>query len=249
MSNPNDALPFDLPELNQLLIRAVVRGDQIAVIDLLAKGANPSTTGGVTPVGASNTALMWASSEGYPAIARLLIDYGADINAKNTAGYTALMFAAEGDHRDIILNLLDDPALDPNAIRDRNNYQETVLMAATRHGQLDIVQRLIAMGSEINATNKIGDTALYLASERGHLYVVKALCELGAKVNTANLGGWTPLMMASALAHLEIMQVLLDYGADYRPQNNWQSTALNEASKSLRAKQAKEILIQAGATE
>ena len=122
-------------------------------------------------------------------------------------------------------------------------------MAATRHGQLDIVQRLLKMGAEINATNKIGDTALYLASERGHLYVVKVLCELGANVNTANLGGWTPLMMASALAHLEIMQVLLDYGADYRPQNNWQSTALKEARKAIRAKQATEILIRAGATE
>ena len=239
----------DLPDLNQQLIKAVVRGDENAVTDLLAKGANPSTTGGVTPVGASNTALMWAASEGYPAIARLLIDYGADINAKNAAGYTALMFAAEGDHREILLNLLDHPDLDPNAIGDRNNYQETVLMAATRHGQLDIVQRLLKMGAEINATNKIGDTALYLASERGHLYVVKVLCELGANVNTANLGGWTPLMMASALAHLEIMQVLLDYGADYRPQNNWQSTALKEARKAIRAKQATEILIRAGATE
>ena len=234
---------------NEELIRAVIRGEAIAVQDLLERGADPSTTGGVTPVGASNTALMWAASEGYLDIAKLLINCGANVNAKNDAGYTALMFATEGDRRDIVIALLDAASLDRSCVSDRNNFQETLLMTTSRHGQTDLVQRLAQMGAEINATNKIGDTALYLAAERGHLYSVKALCELGAEVNTTNLGGWTPLMMASALGSLEIMEILLQYKADHRPKNNWNGSALSEARKSFRSNQAVEILIRAGATE
>jgi len=231
------------------LIRAVIRADAIAVQDLLDLGVDASTTGGVTALGASNTALMWAASEGYLNIFKLLLDRGADVNAKNSAGYTALMFAAESDRRDIVSALLDDVSLDLGSLGDRNSYQETVLMAMARQGQTDIVQRLVKMGAELNAVNKLGDTALYLAADRGHLYTVKALCELGAEVNTANRGGWTPLMMASALGNLEIMKILLQYKADYSPKNNWNGSALSEARKSLRANQAVEILIRAGATE
>jgi uncharacterized protein len=233
----------------QELIRAVIRGDAIAVQELLDLGTDASTTGGVTPLGASNTALMWAASEGYLSIFKLLIDRGADLNAKNSAGYTTLMFAAEGDRRDIVLALLDHPLLEQGSLCDRNSYQETVLMAIAKQGQTDIVQRLVKMGAEINAVNKLGDTALYLAADRGHLYTVKALCELGAEVNTANRGGWTPLMMSSALGHLEIMEILLKYKADYSPRNNWHGSALSEARKSVRANRAVEILLRAGATE
>jgi ankyrin repeat protein len=233
----------------QELIRAVIRGDAIAVQELLDLGVDANTTGGVTPVGASNTALMWAASEGYQDIFKLLLDRGADLNAKNSAGYTTLMFASEGDRRDIVSALLDNASLDPSGLCDRNSYQETVLMAIAKQGQTDIVQRLVKMGAEINAVNRLGDTALYLAADRGHLYTVKALCELGAEVNTANRGGWTPLMMSSALGHLEIMEILLQYQADYLPKNNWHGSALSEARKSIRANQAVEILIRAGATE
>jgi ankyrin repeat protein len=235
--------------LNEQLIRAVVQGEAIAVHNLLAQGADASTTGGVTPVGASNTALMWAASEGYFDIFKLLLDRGADITTKNEAGYTALMFAAEGDRRDIVLALLDLASFDPSCLGDRNNYQETVLIVMSRHGQTDIVQRLVKMGVELDATNKLGDTALYLAADRGHIYTVKALCESGAAVNTANRGGWTPLMMASALGHLEIMEILLQYKADYHPKNLWNGSALSEARKSFRANQAVEILMRAGAIE
>ncbi|MCC5603059.1 ankyrin repeat domain-containing protein [Nostoc favosum] len=117
------------------------------------------------------------------------------------------MFAAESDRRNIVLLLLDRGA----SICDRNPY--AVLMTMARRGQTDIVQRLMKMGAQVNATNKIGDTALYLATDNGHTYTVKALIELGAQVNTANIGGWTPLMMAAARGDLETMTILLEHGA------------------------------------
>ena len=124
-----------MSNLNEQLIRTVIKGDRAGVEVLLAQGAEVNITGGVTALGASNTALMWAAGEGYLAIATLLLDRGADVNAKNAANYTALMFAAESDYRDVVSVLLDRGA----TIHDRNQYHETVLMSMSRRGQTDIV--------------------------------------------------------------------------------------------------------------
>jgi uncharacterized protein len=240
-----------LPSLNQQLIRAIIRGETATVESLLTQGADANTTGGVTPVGESNTALMWAATEGYLEIVNLLLKHKADVKVKNAANYTALMYATESNYREVVAVLLDQLAqLDQSpSIHDRNHYGETVLMTMARHGETDLVQRLVSLGAEVNATNKIGDTALYLAVDSGHTYTVKALLDLGGQANTENLGGWTPLMMASARGDLEIMAVLLENGADFRPKNRWGATALSEARQSFRSKQAIELLIRAGAEE
>jgi uncharacterized protein len=237
-----------LPSLNEQLIRAIIRGETATVESLLAQGADANTTGGVTPVGESNTALMWAATEGYLDIVNLLLKHKAEVGIKNAANYTALMYAAESNYRNVVSVLLNqgDPSL---SIHDRNHYGENVLMTMARHGETDLVQRLVSLGAEVNAANNIGDTALYLAVDSEHVYTVKALIDLGAQTNTENLGGWTPLMMASARGDLETMAVLLENGADFRPQNRWGATALSEARKSFRSSQAMELLMRAGATE
>ncbi|GET41719.1 ankyrin repeat domain-containing protein [Microseira wollei] len=48
-------------------------------------------------------------------------------------------------------------------ITGKKNYLETVLMSVARFGLVDAIRRLIDLGADIDATNKIGDTALYLA--------------------------------------------------------------------------------------
>ncbi len=47
------------------------------------------------------TALMWASLEGHPEIAKLLIEEGADVNVQNDDGATALMAASQEGHKEI----------------------------------------------------------------------------------------------------------------------------------------------------
>jgi ankyrin repeat protein len=54
-------------------------------------------------------------------------------------------------------------------------------------------------------------------------------------------------MMAAAQGNLEVIALLLSHGADVAPQNRWGATALSEARKSFRARQAVELLVQAGA--
>jgi ankyrin repeat protein len=48
------------------------------------------------------TALMYASQKGYAEIVKLLIEKGANVNAKDDRGFTALMLASQNGHKEIV---------------------------------------------------------------------------------------------------------------------------------------------------
>lgn len=229
----------DLSSIHEPFVNACIRGDLATVKQRLVDGAN------IEGIWRSCTGLMWAAAEGHLSIVQLLLAVGARVNARNEVGYTAILYAAEADQRDIVLALLDKEAHTDISICNR--YQETILLLMARQGHGDIVERLVHQGDDLHHTNKIGDTALYLAVGNGHGPTVASLIRLGARVNTANIGGWTPLMMASARGDIDIIELLLAQGADVSPQNNWGGTALSEAKQSFRSSQAVALLRQAGA--
>ena len=82
----------------------------------------------------SGTALMWAAFDGQKEIAQMLIDAGADVNAKDADGSTVLMHAVSGGERETVKLLLDAGA-DVNARDDR--YHGTALMVAKIHTKVD----------------------------------------------------------------------------------------------------------------
>lgn len=220
-------------------VNACIRDDIATVKRLLVEGID------IDGIWRSCTGLMWAAAEGHLQIVELLLSVGASVNIRNVVNYTAILYAAEADQRDIVWRLLDHSAsTDPTVC---NRYQETILLLMARQGHTDIVEQLVERGDSLHHTNKIGDTALYLAVSNGHAPTVARLIQLGATVNTANIGGWTPLMMASARGDIDIIEILLAHGADTTPQNRWGGTALSEAKQSFRSNQAVALLRQAGA--
>ena len=88
------------------LILASYNGRESTTQLLLSLGASPDG-----PVDAQgNSALMGVAFKGYAAIARMLLDAGADPNRCNSVGQTALMMAALFDQREIIDILLSSGA-------------------------------------------------------------------------------------------------------------------------------------------
>ena len=61
---------------------------------------------------------MWAVETGKINAVKILLKYGADVNARNNDGQTALNWAAKGSYNEIVQLLLDKQA-NP-VIKDRN---------------------------------------------------------------------------------------------------------------------------------
>ena len=118
-------------------------GIKIAVVKMLFKvgiDVNAEKYSPILPlmVASKKTPLMVASKNGHTKIVKLLLEKGADVNAK----MTALMLAAANGHTEIIKLLLEKGA-DVNA---KNKYGSTALMFAAANGRTEIVQILLEKG-------------------------------------------------------------------------------------------------------
>ena len=114
------------------------------------------------------TALMAAAAGGNAAIAHILLDAGADINAKDKDDETALNFAVVEGCEDVVELLLNRGA----SVGSRNRLGDTPLLVAAVHGHSAIVSALLQKVNSnpadyLNAKN-FGETALTLAAFHGH---------------------------------------------------------------------------------
>jgi Ankyrin repeats (3 copies) len=78
------------------------------------------------------------------------------------------------------------------------------------------LQRLLALGTPVDACNASGTTALMRAASAGRVQMVKLLIAGGANPNAARLDKFTPLMLAAFFGHAEIVRTLVEYGADIK---------------------------------
>jgi ankyrin repeat protein len=141
---------------------------------------------------------------------RKLLEAGADVNAAQVDGTTALHWAAY--HEDAVaVALLLRAGANGNAV---NRYGVPPLTQACRNGNAAIVKLLLEAGADANTTLKGGETALMLAARAGSLEAVKALLERGAKVEARERQGQTALMWAAAEGHTEVVRALMQAGAD-----------------------------------
>ena len=116
-----------------------------------------------------------------------LITAGADVNAKDKDGWTALMPAAGNGHPECVEKLIAHGA-DVNA---RSNNGWTALNWAADAGRTECVEKLIAHGADVNAKSEDGWTALIEAACCGYTECVEKLIAHGADVNAKNNFGWT----------------------------------------------------------
>ncbi len=160
------------------LLDAIRAGDQARVARLVKASPDGAVrakgTGGITP-------LMYAALYGDRASARLLLDYGADANARNDAGATALMWAV--DDPEITRMLLLERAGDPG-IRSADG-RTALQLAAARAGASDVVNVLVDNGARVS-----GEALLTLASDTGDTSLLRLLIDRGAETTAlpADLG-------------------------------------------------------------
>ena len=72
------------------------------------------------------------------------------------------------------------------------------IFKACETGDLAEVEKLLAAGGNVNATNNYNNTPLHLASENGHQEIVKVLLAAEGNVNIKNNKSETPATLASS---------------------------------------------------
>src|SRR5216683_3513030 len=126
--------------------------------------------------------MITAAYQGDVKAAIAQLDKGADVNARDCDGDTALMLAAERGHIELVKVLLKNGA-DVNAA---NLNGETALMRAAENDRAAAVKILLAHHADGNAGDVINCTPLMRAAYRGHVDVVKELLAYGADANARN---------------------------------------------------------------
>jgi len=157
------------------LFAAVEKNDIPKVIFLLPLGADVNAK---DPY-ANMTPLMMAAYDGYTEIAKLLIEKGAEVNAKGGVDMdmTPLIYAASQDRVDMVKLLLENGA----NVNVKTKYGWTPLFFAASRGKVDIAKLFIDKGADVNVKLPTGETALSEAEKAGKTDLVKMLRQAGAK--------------------------------------------------------------------
>ena len=137
------------------------------------------------------TPLIIASALQMEDAVRLLIEKGADVNARNRGGITALMEAASYSTPEICELLIQNGA-DVNA---RGGAGGTPLIFAAMYNNLDNCELLLSLNADLEIKNNAGDTALSEAANVHDKGIVDFLLSKGANPWAKNNEGKTPKEM------------------------------------------------------
>jgi ankyrin repeat protein len=143
---------------------------------------------------------------------RTLVRGGADVNAAQGDGMTALHWTAlSGDLKTMEVLLYAGAATE--VLTRVGAY--TPLHLASSRGQAAAVARLLAAGSRVGPFTTTGVQPLHLAAQAGNADAVKALLDRGADINAKDrTHGRTPVVFATSQNRLDALKVLIARGAD-----------------------------------
>jgi ankyrin repeat protein len=145
---------------------------------------------------------------------RALLKKGADVNAPQGDGMTALHWAARHGDVPMVALLLGGGA---NVKAVTRIGAHTALHVASEVGNAPVVGALLKAGSDPKAATTTGVTPLHLAAMAGNVAALKALLDAGADVNAGEpTWGQTALMIAAAHGRTDAVKLLLQRGADHK---------------------------------
>jgi ankyrin repeat protein len=192
------------------------------------------------------------AARGDAAAVRRSLESGADVNATNYEGRTALQLAAEAGHKEVvdillaggaekdafIAAFLGDLAFIEGALKDDPGFAEkgdasnqTLLHWAARGGHVETAELLLDRGADANAVDDEEHTPLIMAAMNGHRQTAEVLLAHGAEIDTRDVWGATAMYRAAMNGHAEVVEFLLEKGADVEAEvPGYGRTALQRAA-------------------
>ena len=158
--------------------------------------------------------------------AKWLLKYGADVNAVNSDGRSALFYVVDDGADEIFMEILE---------RGGNIHQvdflgNSILFNAMYSGRYGKATKLIEKGADINTKNKNGDTPLLITCFYGSPFGVELLLKAGANVNVRDNDKNTPLTLASRNDRnmtRDGFEMLIEAGADIDAKDGYGDRAID----------------------
>ena len=145
---------------------------------------------------------------------KTLLTGGADVNAAQGDGMTALHWAARNGDAELTQMLLFAGA-NVKATTRLGGY--TPLMMAAEQGHATVIAALVSGGADAKAANALGTTALMLAAQSGNPQAVTTLVENGAEIEAREKTfGQTPLMFAVSMNRVDAIKALIKAGSNIK---------------------------------
>jgi ankyrin repeat protein len=160
---------------------------------------------------AAKTDVADAAMRGDKAAIKTLLEKGANVNAAQSDGATAVHWAV--DRGDIeMLRMLTAAGAN---VKVANRNGSTPLWLAATTGDAAIIRALLDGGADANEALPLGRTPLMLASRTGAVEAMRVLIDRGANLNAKDTErGTTPLMWAADQGHAAAVKLLIERGAD-----------------------------------
>jgi ankyrin repeat protein len=152
-------------------------------------------------------------------IVELLLEHGANVDARDPTGETMLLEVLSGRRHNLvkIVTLLLKHGADVNA---RDTTFKSSLHLAECGGELKVAHMLLDHNSDVNSQDEDGKTPLHILlecqtnNEDGALNHARLLFERGAEVNRYDRDNRTPLILAMGRDWFKLAQILLEQGAN-----------------------------------
>jgi ankyrin repeat protein len=181
-----------------------IRENNLPALRTLLKSADPNIHDkrGTTP-------LMYAMENGSVEAIRAILAAGADVNAANDFGATALMWGiTDAEKVRVLLAAGAD-------VRAKSKMGRTPLyLAAANDGSSATVKLLLDRGVNPTERDNQQSTPLLAATAANDLASIKLLLEHGADANGSNAAGMTALMNAAGNGNSKAIEMLLARGAN-----------------------------------